>query len=79
MKDEGILIGLGAGFILIILLISAIIGGFLWPYAINEWLVFFGQVPAVEFWHGMILGVCPYIGQMSLPAVIITFIAMIIL
>ena len=64
---------------LIILFISGIIGGFLWTYVINTWLVYFGYIPCVVFWHGFLLGIIPYIGYYSVPIAIITFIVMLIL
>lgn len=73
------LFSLGVLPIIIVLSIFGIIGGFCFPYAINSWLVFFGKAPTVVFWQGFILGICPYVGQASIPVAVITFIAMLIL
>ena len=73
------LFSLGILPIIIVLSIFGIIGGFCFPYAINSWLVFFGKAPTVVFWQGFILGICPYVGQASIPVTVITFIAMLIL
>ena len=59
--------------------IYGIVGGFCFPYTINAWLVYFGKEPIVVFWQGFLLGICPYVGKISLPAAVITFIAMLIL
>lgn len=65
---------LGLETLLVILFISALIGGFTWTYSLNTWLVFFGKDPSIVFWQGMILGFTPYIGQASIPVAVITWI-----
>ena len=65
--------------IIIIYGILGLIGGFLWTYVINTWLVYFGYVPVLLFWHGFLIGIIPKIGQLSIVCSIITFIAMLIL
>lgn len=65
--------------IVILLVISAVIGGFLWPYTLNAWLVYAGKAAVVKFWHGALLGFCPWIGQLSIPLAVITWIAMLFL
>lgn len=67
--------GYGGIVLIIILLISMLIGGFVWPYTINTWLVYFGKQPSVMFWHGILLGICPVVGQFSIPLAVITWIA----
>lgn len=67
-------------FILIfIFFIFAIIGGFLWTYTINTWLVYFGKEPSVMFWQGAILGFIPGIGQTELLLSALTWIIMLFL
>lgn len=65
--------------IIIIYGILGLIGGFLWTYVINTWLVYFGYVPVLLFWHGFLIGIIPKIGQLSIVCSIITFITMLIL
>ena len=65
--------------LLIIFTLGAIIGAFCWPYTINTWLVFFGKPPSILWWHGVLLGFAPFIGQASIPAAIITWILMLFL
>lgn len=65
----------GLGF-LIILVLSAAVGAICWPYSINAWLVFFHKPPVVVWWHGVLLGFCPFIGQASIPVAVITWILM---
>ena len=62
------------GIILFTFLISALIGGFTWTYSLNMWLEFFGKEPSIVFWQGMLLGFAPYLGQISIPVAIITWI-----
>ena len=73
------LFSLGVLPIIIVLGIFGIIGGFCFPYAINSWLIFFGKEATVVFWQGFLLGICPYIGQASIPVAVITFILMLVL
>lgn len=82
MKTTHVILGfLGANMLIIMFIfgLSALIGTFAWPYAINEWLMFTGRTPTVEPWHGAIIGLVPGFGQASLPAATITWIAMLFL
>ena len=62
------------GMFVFLVVISSIVGGFLWPYSINTWLLFVGKHPAVHFWQGMLLGVIPYFGYDSNPVAVLTWI-----
>jgi len=64
---------------LIVLSISAVIGAVLWPYTINTWLVYFGKQPVFTWYYGAILGFIPFIGQLTIPLAVITWIAMMFL
>ncbi len=64
---------------LIVLGLSALVGAFAWPYAINEWLVFAGRPAVVEPWHGALIGLVPGFGQAAAPTAVITWIAMLFL
>ena len=57
----------------------AVIGAFLWPYSINEWLVFLGKEPTVVWWQGAILGFVPFIGQATIPVAVMTWVLMLVL
>ena len=72
-------IGLGLGSWLFFQLICALIGGWLWPYTINTWLIFFGKQPVIHFWYGAVLGFIPFIGQATVPVAAITWILMMFL
>ena len=63
------------GLWLAVIAFVAVVGGFLWPYTINSWLVYTGKPPSVEFWHGALLGLVPGIGQSCIPAAVLTWIA----
>jgi hypothetical protein len=63
----------------IFLLSCALIGALVWPYTINAWLVFVEKPPSVTFWHGLLLGFCPVIGQLTIPMAALTWILMLFL
>jgi hypothetical protein len=65
--------------IIIVLLISAIIGAACWTYTINTWLVYLGHAPQMRWYEGALIGFVPYLGQLSVPAAVITWIAMMFL
>lgn len=74
--------GNGIVFLIVVLTVMALcslIGGFLWPYTINTWLVFFGKQPHIVFWQGALLGFCPILGQATIPCAIATWILMMFL
>lgn len=76
MKQSSITTGLGCGTIIFVLIISATIGAFCWPYTINTWLHYFGKPVGIVWWQGALIGFCPWIGQASIPAAVVTFILM---
>jgi hypothetical protein len=78
MSDK-LVYGMSGGAVLIFLLINAVIGGLLWPYTLNTWLVFFGKAAVIKFWHGMILGFVPFLGQATIPVAVITWVLMLFL
>ena len=63
----------------IMLLVGGIVGAFLWPYTLNTWLEFLGKAPAIVWWQGALLGFIPFIGHLTIPAAIITWILMLFL
>lgn len=71
--------GIGCGCMVFILLISAAIGAFCWPYTINTWLDFAGKPQTIVWWQGALLGFVPWLGQSSIPAAVITWILMLFL
>lgn len=67
--------GLGiCGFILLYMLLAGGCGALCWPYTINTWLEYADKAPAVLWWHGGLIGMVPYVGQLSIPGVLITWI-----
>ena len=74
-------IGFGAvgSVMFIIMAIMAAFGAFLWPYTLNSWLAFFGKPESIVWWQGVILGFIPFIGHITIPAAIITWILMLFL
>ena len=70
------LTALGCVFVMII---CAAIGALLWPYTINTWLVYAGKAPKFLWWHGALLGFCPGVGQLTVPAAVVTWVLMMFL
>ena len=66
-------------FVVILIGLSALIGAFAWPYAINSWLAYAGKAPCVEPMHGALLGLVPGFGYLSIPAAAVTWVAMLFL
>ena len=65
------------GLLLIMLMtctIFFVIGGFCWEYTINTWLEYNDSVNRIEFWQAGLLGFCPIVGQLSIPAAVITLV-----
>jgi hypothetical protein len=55
---------------------GVLIGGFCWVYTLNTWLVYFGQLAVVEFWHGALIGLVPGLGQFGVVTAALTWITM---
>lgn len=66
--------GVGCVGFIVIMVICAAIGSIAWPYTINSWLHFVGKPETVVWWQGALLGFCPIIGQLTLPAAFVTWI-----
>lgn len=79
MKLISLITGCGISMIIIITLISGVIGGFVWPYTINSWLLFLGKPATVTFLQGFVLGIIPMIGYLGTPIAAITWIIMLFL
>ncbi len=56
------------------ILVYALLGAVCFPYAINAWLRFFGREGRVRWWQGLLIGLCPFIGTLSVPLAVLTFI-----
>jgi hypothetical protein len=78
-NERSTFLGIGCGVIVAALLVSAAIGALLWPYTINAWLLYAGREAKVAWWQGALLGVCPFLGQLSIPAAVITWILMMVI
>jgi len=55
------------------ILSSMIINAFTFPYAINYWLVYLHKEPVIQWWQGVLVGLVPGIGQISIPFAVITW------
>ncbi len=60
---------------LILGILAGLMGMLLWPYSINTWLEWAGKDPCIVWWQGMLLGLVPGLGQLSLPAAVVTWVA----
>lgn len=65
--------------VVVILLICTLVGAWLWPYTINSWLEYAGREPCVVWWHGALLGFCPGVGQLTIPAAVLTWVLVLFL
>ena len=61
-------------FILFILFLNALLGAVLWPYSINHWINWADGHGEFLWWHGALLAFIPGIGQLCMPAAIVTLI-----
>ena len=57
--------------------VFGVIGSFTWPYTINTWVEYSNQTQETEgkpigAGHGFLLGMIPGVGQLSIPAAVIT-------
>ena len=71
--------GTPGGLILRILLVNAGLGAWLWPYTINSWLVYAGKPEAILWWHGTFFAFVPVMGQLTIPAAVVTFVLLLFL
>lgn len=67
------------GCLMILIIVSAIINGVTFPYTLNSWLIYFGKEPIIVWWQGILLGLVPGIGQLSITLAVITWILMLFL
>ena len=67
------------GIMFLIIILGGIVGGLLWPYTINTWLVYFGEEPQVVWWQGALLGFVPLIGKLTIFFAVATWILMLFL
>ena len=80
MKAGSLFAGMFAGWLMMVIIVMGIcgvIGMYVWPYTVNTWGEYFNMDEGEEWnpigkWGGFWMGVCPVIGQIQIPAVIIT-------
>ena len=46
--------------------------GWCWDYTISSWLVYAGKVDTFPLWLGVVISFIPGLGQLSVPAAVIT-------
>lgn len=75
MGDEtGLAIIVVIGLLIIGLLVCGVIGMFTWTYSINKWCEVLDKPARVGKGTGFLLGVCPIVGQFSIPVAIVTWV-----
>ena len=80
MRFNGLeLLAAQAVVIVMFVVVSMAVSSFLWPYSLNEWLLYTGKEPTVHWWHGAIIGILPPLGFISIPLALITFVFMLFL
>ena len=75
----GAIVGGGLVISIPLLCIFGVIGIYVWPYAINSWLLYCGKAAQVLWWHGFLLGVIPKLGVLGIILAMTTWIAMMFL
>ena len=68
-----LLIGGFGGFFIGLWVICLLAGGWIWPYVIGTWSTYLGNPIEVPFIIGVILGLIPVTSQLTLPALILTW------
>jgi len=66
--------GLACLGLLFLWIVSILLGGLLWDYSVNNWLLWAGKPQAFEYWHGCLLSILPPLSGLSLPCAAVTFI-----
>ena len=79
LREQAIVGGIASVGILAIVFGSLLIGAILWPYSIETWAAYFGKVVSIPWYAGCILGIIPGLGQLSIPAALVTWVAMMVL
>ena len=75
-NDDGLISCFAA---ILILILSAAINGFTFPYTINTWLVYFHKAPVIQWWQGVLIGFVPTLGQLTIVLAVVTWIIMLFL
>ena len=60
--------------IILVLALSAFIGGILWTYSVNTAMELSGRPNRIETIHGTLIGLIPGFGQLSIPVAIIVYV-----
>lgn len=64
---------------LIAWILGGLLGGLLWKYSLNSWLIYTSRIPSVTFWNGILLGLIPGLGYLCVPLAGATYIFMLFL
>jgi hypothetical protein len=62
----------GVGMLISILIWKMVFGAWLWTYAVNTGFALADSTIRIEWYHGLLMGLCPFVGGLSVPAGIIT-------
>lgn len=62
--------------ILILIVAALVAGGFCWEYTIESWLRYAGKDYDLALWQGMLISIVPGLGQLAIPAAVVTWIAL---
>jgi hypothetical protein len=73
------IVGFGILGVLCLFCSFGIIGIWVWPYALNSWLIYLGKTAKVLWWQGFLLGVFPPLGILGIMVAIVTWVAMLFL
>lgn len=69
------LVGGFAAFFVSLMVVGLLLGGWLWPYIIETWSVAFGHGAGIDvpFIVGIVLGLIPITGPLTIPLAVITW------
>lgn len=57
-----------------VMALLGVLGAVCWPYTINYWLVFLDKEPTMLWWHGVLMGYIPIMGQLVWPLAVLTWV-----
>jgi len=67
MKTQLVLLGT-------IAVVSFLVGSLCWTYSVNEVFEMIGSAKTIAWWQGGLIGLVPYLGQVSIPVAVIVWI-----
>ena len=73
-NERGLAVLIFIALLLGIFLVCGVIGMFTWTYSVNKWCEILDRPERVGRGTGFLLGICPLVGQFSVPVAIVTWV-----